>query len=55
MAQVPQMGEKGLKMVTAVVKMKAEHRARVSAVVRAVRKAPASKAVCIGGSNPSSA
>ena len=45
MAKAPQMGEKGLKMVKSVVKMKVEHRASVSAVARAVRKAPASKAV----------
>ena len=45
MVQAPQMGQKGLAMVKAVVKIKAEHRARVSVGVRAVRKAPASKAV----------
>ena len=46
MVKAPRLGGKGLKMVKEVVKMEAEHRVRVSAVARAVRKAPASKAVC---------
>jgi len=41
----PQLGGKGLRMVEAVVKVKAEHRARVPVGARAVRKAPASRAV----------
>jgi len=44
MVKAPQLGHKDLAMVKAVVKVK--HRARVSVRARAVRKAPASKAVC---------
>jgi len=43
MAKAPQLERKGLVMVKAMVKVKAEHRARVSVSVRVARKAPASR------------
>jgi len=54
MEKAPQLGRKGLKMVEAVVKVKAEQGARVKVRVsaRAVRKAPASKAVRIARFQP---
>jgi len=52
MVRAPRLGGKGLKMVKEVVKVKAEHRVRVSDVARAVRKAPASKAVCTARFQP---
>jgi len=52
MAKAPQLGRKGFTMVEAVVKVKAEHRARVLVGARAVRKAPASKAVCTARFQP---
>jgi len=52
MVRAPRLGGKGLKMVKEVVKVKAEHRVRGSAVARAVKKAPASKAVCTARFQP---